>query len=248
MRGWIQWVVIVLATTAMANVTRAGQDLPSNLGILERLTEQAVSEVVSSLSPPRGQAVTLLSSSPHEGNQFILGRLALALAEEGYEVTIAWAAVTAPLSDAEEDGDDDDDDAPTEKDGVTGAESLAQGFSADAYPEGTILDLDVLQFGVHYAEAKRRMWVGGVEFTRIAGVYIRVSQLEGPSGRWIDMAKAEKHHWDRVSGRQRVLAEGAEYPFRSPTLHAPGLGTYVEPALVVGVVGSLIYLFYANQN
>ena len=62
------------------------------------------------------------------------------------------------------------------------------------------------------------------------------------------MVTAERHHWDRLSGRQRVLAEGASYPFTAPELKSPGLGRYVEPAVVVGIVGSLIYLFYTNQN
>ena len=82
----------------------------------------------------------------------------------------------------------------------------------------------------------------------MAGVYAQVSALNGPRGQLADVYTAQKHHWDRVVGRERALAESAEYPYRRPELNAPGLGNYVEPAVVVGIVGSLIYLFYANQN
>jgi len=266
-------VAIVLAVAGWGSVARADEILPSNLGVLETLTEQAVAEVLSSLTLPSGKAVTLMASTPHEANAFLLGRLAMALADEGYDVTLARTAVanggeateeTTPasgnggkgggaaeaavaLNEAEAEAEDDD----SEEDGDSGSgsvESLDTFFGPGSYPPGTILDVELLQFGVRYAEAKRKMWVGSVEFTRVAGVYVRVAQLEGPSGEWVGLAKAEKHHWDRVSGRQRVLAEGAAYPFAEPTLNAPGLSAYVEPTLVVGVVGSLIYLFYANQN
>ncbi len=116
------------------------------------------------------------------------------------------------------------------------------------YPEGVTLDLHLLEFGVQYSEVGRRYLVGPVTFTRVAGVYAQVSALEGPRGQLADVYTAQRHHWDRVAGRQRALAESVDYPYRRPELHAPGLGNYVEPAVVVGIVGSLIYLFYANQN
>ncbi|MFN8549403.1 MAG: hypothetical protein U0527_15880 [Candidatus Eisenbacteria bacterium] len=62
------------------------------------------------------------------------------------------------------------------------------------------------------------------------------------------MVSVERHEVDRLAGWQKVLAEGATYPFTKPELQSPSVGRYVEPAVVVGIVTSLIYLFYQNQN
>lgn len=115
-------------------------------------------------------------------------------------------------------------------------------------PAGPVLDVEVLELGVNYAEAGRTMMVGAVEFTRVAGAYVRLHVLRGPEGTLEKMSTGERRYWDRLSSRERALAEGASYPFSPPQLDAPGLGRFVEPAIVVGIVGSLIYLFYTNQN
>jgi hypothetical protein len=115
-------------------------------------------------------------------------------------------------------------------------------------PAGNALDLRVVEFGVGYSDIGRRMLVGPVRFTRVGGVYLQVTSLKGPEGELRQVLSAERHHVDRLSGSQRSLAEGASYPFQIPELKSPGLGRYIEPAVVVGIVGSLVYLFYANQK
>ena len=92
------------------------------------------------------------------------------------------------------------------------------------------------QFGVSYAEVGRRFYIGSVHFTRIAGAFLQVSHLRGPDGELRNLVTAERHHWDRLSGKQKTLVEGASYPFTAPELSSPSLGRYVEPAVVVGIV------------
>ncbi len=263
---WLTLAVFAVSLVPLPEVARAEEPILSNLSLLDQLTQGAVEEVVSELDLDRGQPVTLLSRTPHEGNFFIRERLATALADAGYDVVTVNTAAEADTVQAEAA-------KPRRAGQSTGSGAAGNGAAEDSlatlaleeppapvpvstgrtlpdgrYPDGTILDIEVLEFGVRYSEVSRKYLLGPVEFTRVAGVYVKVTELEGERGLVRDMATAERHHWDRVSGRERLLAEGSEYPFRRPDLNAPGLGTYVEPALVVAVVGSLIFLFYENQN
>lgn len=329
-------------------VARGDQLVLTNLGLLRQLTREAVAEVVDSLRLEPGAPVSLISSVPHEGNDFVQGILAQTLVAQGHEVrllsepgaatppgeagadgsTAAGAAggVSAPtgasagqpavpesgpaetetaqtssgeeasssedvfaadedtsstaLSDDSEGSEESNDlGADTEESdafGTTAEEASAapetppagasppsppaasppRGTSSappgltvpHGLPPGDVLDVRLLEFGVVYRDVGRRLFLGPVSFTRVAGAYIQVSHLQGPSGELKNLVSAERHHWDRLSGRQKALVEGASYPFAPPALTAPSLGRYVEPAVVVAIVGSLIYLFYTNQN
>jgi hypothetical protein len=120
--------------------------------------------------------------------------------------------------------------------------------SASTVPAGELLDLRVVEFGVSYSDVGRKLLFGPVRFTRVGGVFMQVSSMSGPQGDLRQVVSAERHRVDRLSGSQRALAEGASYPFDLPELKSPGLGRYIEPTVVVGIVGSLVYLFYANQS
>ncbi|MCB9462559.1 MAG: hypothetical protein H6682_02580 [Candidatus Eisenbacteria bacterium] len=127
------------------------------------------------------------------------------------------------------------------------AKELVKG-SALQGRDPAVVDVEILEFGIRYSEASRKLMLGPVQFTRVGGVYLKVTEYDSESGFVRDMSTVERHHWDRVAGRERLLAEGASYPFQRPELRAPGLGTYLEPALVVAIVGGLVFLFYENQN
>ena len=142
-----------------------------------------------------------------------------------------------------------EDEVVASQDPVAMAElALAHALPDDPSVAPTVLDVEILEFGVRYSEVSRKLLLGPVQFTRVAGVYLRVTEHDGRTGYTEDMITAERHHWDRVAGRERLLAEGANYPFDRPELKAPGLGTYLEPVLVVGIVSGLVFLFYENQN
>lgn len=134
--------------------------------------------------------------------------------------------------------------APAQSSPVEQAPRVAPG----ELPSGNVLDLRVVEFGVGYSDVGRKLLFGPVRFTRVGGVYVQVSSLVGPDGGLNQVLSAERHRVDRLSGSQRSLAEGASYPFSVPELRSPGLGRYIEPTVVVGIVGSLVYLFYANQS
>ncbi len=131
---------------------------------------------------------------------------------------------------------------------VTPAPGQFSAAALRALPAGEVLDLRVVEFGVSYADVGRKLLFGPLRFTRVAGIYLQVSSRKEPEGELRQVLSAERHRVDRLSGTQRTLAEGASYPFRIPELKVPGLGRYIEPTVVVGIVSSLVYLFYANQS
>jgi hypothetical protein len=130
----------------------------------------------------------------------------------------------------------------------TPAPGQAPATAVRVLPAGEVLDLRIVEFGVSYADVGRKLLFGPVRFTRVAGIYLQVSSRKEPEGELRQVLSAERHCVDRLTGSQRALAEGASFPFRIPELNAPGLGRYIEPTVVVGIVGSLVYLFYANQS
>ena len=299
----------------------------SNLGLLDLLTRQAVTELADSLALPEGRPVTLMATSWHEANWYVGQFLGEVLAARGYPVQSGdWGAAPtgapsagtppppapsraqvpgAPPGDGDDTGGEDDEGEaegdlldPTEADTTgayadsvaaatadplwgtpTSAEAEEEGDSTPveppqpqrpaggaavpgapgrgsaegrprpgSLPAGTVVDLRILEFGIGYPDAGRRLLFGPLRFTRVGGVSVQASWLEGPEGRFRRLANAERHRVDRLSGSQRALVEGASYPFSPPLLQAPSLGRYIEPVVVTAIIGSLVYLFYTNQN
>jgi len=291
--------------------------LYSNLGLLDRLTREAVRDLADSLRLDRDKEVTILSTTWHEANWFVGSLLAETLAERNYRVRVAgWGSAadtargaapapaqgggTPPPAGGEAPApagagagqssyggtaDDDDEDRPVgtgaledttgayadsvlkaQEDPLWGSPSeepeppvvaapgtpqpraTAAAVGPGSYPEGQVLDLRIVEFGVHYPDGGRKLLFGPMRFTRVGGVFLQVSTLQGPAGDFRQMTSAERHEVDRLTGSQRALVEGASYPFNPPVLKTPSLGRYIEPTVVVAIVGSLVYLFYANQN
>jgi hypothetical protein len=300
----------------------------SNLGLLDAMSREAANAIADSLALPRGSAVTLYASTPHEANWFVGSIFGEILAERGYKVrildwgpapTVAASSTPPPATPptpvnpnrpraggqqgAQGEGQsppgadpDKDPDTPADTTAAISDSTHARADSVQSgpgggvpaeespgdaavggeppvappgvpagsavtpapdrvaaapprvLPAGEVLDLRVVEFGVGYADVGRKLLFGPLRFTRVAGVYLQVSSRVEPEGELRQVLSAERHRVDPLSGSQRSLAEGASYPFTIPALKAPGLGRYIEPTVVVGIVGSLVYLFYANQS
>lgn len=133
--------------------------------------------------------------------------------------------------------------------GHASSRSVLGGSAASSgLPQGECLDIRIMEFGVGYSDARRTLLFGPLRFTRVGGVYVQVSHMDELNGDLRRSVTAQRHQVDRLSGGQKALAEGASYPFTNPQLQAPSLGRYIEPAVVVAIVSSLVYLFYTNQN
>ena len=112
-----------------------------------------------------------------------------------------------------------------------------------------VLEYRILEFGVTYPILKRRFLLfGDASVRRLGGLYITASRIQGPDGTILKVAKAQSHQEDYLSSRARVRSEGASYPFTKPVVPPANVGRYFEPVAVVGIITSLVYLFYQNQN
>lgn len=122
--------------------------------------------------------------------------------------------------------------------------------TAPAEPiEGEVLRFRVLELGVTYPGSKRSLLLlGPRSITRLTGAHLRVTRVEEPAGTILGVADGDHHVIDRFPGSIRAYIEGAEYPFTRPEMQPGSLGKLVEPAVVLGIVAGLVFLFYANQN
>lgn len=336
----------LLSSISIPVAGRERDGFMTNLAILDELTQQAVSEVLDSLSFKPGESVTIVASGGSEANEFVAQAFARTLARQGCEVKLALESTAPPPAPVAPPphpepkevtppggspgdttgvkpaqppaggegstpaggtggGDGSERVAPTgigdsllamvvgvgvgASEGASG-DSLGGGSRPDSlggapaqpavgegsgtgtskeespvapatpaspipaptwklYPEGTVLEFRVLEFGVNYPTVKRRFaFFGGTSVRRLAGVYIEASRIEGPEGRIIDVATGQSHSHDQLSPRARILAEGANYPFTKPVIPPTNLSRLIEPILVVGIVSGLVYLFYQNQK
>jgi hypothetical protein len=308
----------------------------TNLGLLNRLTEEAVSALIDSLAFLPGEKITVVTAAYSEGNDFIAEALARELSGRGVEVRLATESAPAPapeqppaadrvppvLSDTTKAGSRADtlsavigaaltevnpdssavspESIPPAKDEAGGAAAKdetdkalmekekqeAEKREADkqeaekkeaaggeagngeaagaqegqavvkktppttkAYPAGTVLEYRVLEFGISYPFLKRKYFIAGdASVRRLAGVFLVGSRIQGPDGTVLKVAKAQSHQEDMLPSRARVRAEGATYPFTKPVVPPANVGKYIEPIAVVGIITSLVYLFYQNQN
>jgi hypothetical protein len=115
--------------------------------------------------------------------------------------------------------------------------------------EGEILRFRVVDLGVTYPKSKRALLLlGPKSITRLTGAHLRVTHVTGPEGAVKGVADGEWHNIDRFPGSVRPYVEGANYPFTRPEMKPAPWGRLVEPAVVLGIVSGLVYLFYANQS
>jgi hypothetical protein len=115
--------------------------------------------------------------------------------------------------------------------------------------DGDVLRFRVLELGVTYPKSKRALLLlGPKSITRLTGAHLRVTHVREPEGAVRGVADSERHSIDRFPGSVRAYVEGADYPFARPEMKPAPWGKLVEPAVVLGIVTGLVYLFYANQS
>lgn len=111
-----------------------------------------------------------------------------------------------------------------------------------------VLRYRVVLCELSYPEKYRTSPLGSRKVERRASVSLVAQLMQGARR---DVVWVGKGNAEQVSvvpaGKLNYLA-GTDFPFNPPPLEQKGMGGYVEPMLVTGIVAGLIYLFYANQN
>jgi hypothetical protein len=121
--------------------------------------------------------------------------------------------------------------------------SIAEGSEADY-----VLRYRVVLCELSYPEKHRTSPLGSQKVERRASVSLVAQLMQGARQDVVWVGKGNAQQVSMVpSGKLNYLA-GTDFPFNPPPLEQKGMGGYVEPMLVTGIVAGLIYLFYANQN
>jgi len=111
-----------------------------------------------------------------------------------------------------------------------------------------VLRYRVVLCELSYPEKHRTSPLGSQKVERRASVSLVAQLMQGARQDVVWVGKGNAQQVSVVpSGKLNYLA-GTDFPFNPPPLEQKGMGGYVEPMLVTGIVAGLIYLFYANQN
>jgi hypothetical protein len=113
--------------------------------------------------------------------------------------------------------------------------------------EGMVLTFRLIEFGVTYHDSWRRGFLGPRMVERLASVNLYCRLVNGSAEDVLWVGRGKSARLDIVPKSRLDLLEGLSYPFTAPMLRPKPLSRLLEPVLVTGIVGGLVYLFYANQ-
>jgi hypothetical protein len=105
----------------------------------------------------------------------------------------------------------------------------------------------IIDMSLSYPQVKRKGFLGGRILTRRASLNLSFRLEDRTTGKvlWSERAKEEKS--DLVKRSMAGSLNNKTYPFLSPSLPDDPQSRFMEPALVVAVVGGLVYLFFASR-
>ncbi len=105
----------------------------------------------------------------------------------------------------------------------------------------------IIDMNLSYPEVKRRGFLGGRILTRRAALNLSFRLEDGATGKVLWSEKVKEERSDVIKRSMAKSVNNKTYPFLSPSLPEDPQSKYLEPALVISVVGGLIYLFFANR-
>jgi len=105
----------------------------------------------------------------------------------------------------------------------------------------------IIEMSLNYPKTKRKGFLGARLVTRKTWLNLSFRLKDNATGKvlWTKRGKEERSDWVKKSMIKSV--NNPSYPFLSPSLPDDPHSRFLEPALVVAVVGGLIYLFFANR-
>jgi hypothetical protein len=105
----------------------------------------------------------------------------------------------------------------------------------------------IIDMSLSYPQVRRQGFLGARILTRRASLNLSFRLEDQATGKvlWSERTKEERS--DLVKRGMAGSLNNKTYPFLSPPLPDDPQSRFVEPALVVAVVGGLVYLFFANR-
>ncbi len=223
---------------------------PTNLSMLTEAAESAVTKLFLGFNAPRGATLLVEPASDHEADWFVENLILRRLTDAGYSAYLKQEPTLGPplpAGYADSTGGADSSAVDTAAAAVLEAPTGFQPASALPAPE-YVLRYRVAEFGILYPHSYRKSPLGERHVQRLAAVSLFANLLKGRREDVVWTGNGDAQRLDVVPAGKLPLLEGKTFPFSKPTLQTKGLGSFVEPALVTGIVAGLIYLFYTNQN
>lgn len=122
---------------------------------------------------------------------------------------------------------------------------------ANSTPEPTgpalVLKFRNVAFDLSYPDSYRSYLVGGKHFRRVATVRIQAT-LSDPDGRVLWTGEAQRSTSDEFANADATRIQQGTYAFAHPDTPSSGVGKFIEPVFVSGIIVGLIYLFFSNQS
>lgn len=105
----------------------------------------------------------------------------------------------------------------------------------------------IIDLSLSYPQIEREGFLGGRLLTRRTSLNLSFRLEDGVTGRVLWSEKGKEERSDLIKRSMAKSVNNQTYPFLSPALPDDPQSRYLEPAMVIAVVGGLIYLFFANR-
>ena len=105
----------------------------------------------------------------------------------------------------------------------------------------------IIEMSLDYPKIKRKGFLGERIVTRKASLNLSFRLEDKVTGKVLWTKREKEERSDLIKKNRIKSVNNQSYPFLSPSLPADSQSRFIEPALVVAVVGGLIYLFFANR-
>jgi hypothetical protein len=260
---------VSLPAPAQDIATALESSYPTNLNMLTGAASAAVNELFLNFTLPEGSSLLVESEAQHEGQWFVQNLLLNRFTESGFTVYLKHtepppeSPAPAPESRRAARPGVADTTAPADTAALDSAAAETASALAEPDPDPEpepepdrrpipktdyIFRFRVAECALAYPSSYKKSPLGSRTVQRQASVSLFATLLHGEREDVVWVGRGDAERLDLVPAGKLSLLEGKTFPFTKPVLRTRGMGTYVEPALVTGIVAGLIYLFYTNQN
>ncbi len=105
----------------------------------------------------------------------------------------------------------------------------------------------IIEMSLDYPKVKRKGFFGASLVTRKAWLNLSFRLEDKFTGKVLWTKRGKEERSDLIKKSKIKSVKNESYPFLNPSLPGDPQSRFFEPALVVAVVGGLIYLFFANR-
>jgi hypothetical protein len=110
------------------------------------------------------------------------------------------------------------------------------------------LSYQIIRMSLSYPEIGRRFWFGAKRVERRTDIGIFAQLADVGSGDILWVGDTQRSGGDTIRYSQLKLVEDQRYEFTRPPRHEVRWSRLIEPVVVTGIIGGLVYLFFSNQS